>query len=418
MSVLRSIEQKIEGLFEGMFGRAFRTHVQPVELARKLAKEMDEHRTISVSRVYVPNEYSVYLSEADRAQFAGYEGSLIGELQDYLVEHARRESYALLTPPKVLMHTDADLSVGEFGIATRVVQPEGKRGPALDEPAAQVEPGATMIYKAKQPQTTEAASPAELGVEEESFSLTMNGRKHAVEGNKVVLGRSKDCDVQVEDANVSRRHAELRREGASWWLVDLDSTNGTELNGKRVRRMQLADGDTITLGATDLVFAKDRPAVNIAVDEALLILKIGFIVLLYLFIWRIVRSASRDFRTGPAADSVIMSPTDAAALGLAPVQHAKLVVLKSPALDVGEEVPVDSMPVAVGRGGQNEVPLDGDDFASAQHARFESRRDGLWVEDIGSTNGTFVNGARVTTPRRLSKGDVVRVGQTDFKVEV
>ena len=98
MSVLRSIEQKIEGLFEGMFGRAFRTHVQPVELARKLAKEMDEHRTISVSRVYVPNEYSVYLSEADREQFAGYEGSLIGELQDYLVEHARRESYALLTP--------------------------------------------------------------------------------------------------------------------------------------------------------------------------------------------------------------------------------------------------------------------------------------------------------------------------------
>ena len=81
-------------------------------------------------------------------------------------------------------------------------------------------------------------------------------------------------------------------------------------------------------------------------------------------------------------------------------------------------MPVDSLPVAIGRGGQNEVPLDGDDFASAQHARFESKRDGLWVEDIGSTNGTFVNGARVTTPRRLSKGDVVRVGQTDFRVEV
>ena len=88
------------------------------------------------------------------------------------------------------------------------------------------------------------------------------------------------------------------------------------------------------------------------------------------------------------------------------------------ALDAGEEVPVDSLPVAIGRGGQNEIPLDGDEFASAQHARFESRRDGLWVEDIGSTNGTFVNGARVTTPRRLTKGDVVRVGQTDFRVEV
>jgi hypothetical protein len=157
---------------------------------------------------------------------------------------------------------------------------------------------------------------------------------------------------------------------------------------------------------------------NIAVDEALLVLKIGFIVLLYLFIWRIVRSASRDFRAGPSQESVIIGPGEAASLGLAPSRRAKLVVLKSPALDAGEEVPVDSMPVAIGRGGQNEVPLEGDEFASAQHARFESKRDGLWVEDIGSTNGTFVNGARVTTPRRLAKGDVVRVGQTDFRVEV
>ena len=256
MSVLRSIEQKIEGLFEGMFGRAFRTHVQPVELARKLAKEMDEHRTISVSRVYVPNEYSLYLSETDREQFTGYEGSLVGELQDYLVEHARRESYAMLTPPNVLMKTDADLSIGEFGIATRMVQPEGKRPRQRDEPVSQVTPGATMIYKAKPPQPTEAVSAAELGVEEETYSLTLNGRTHAVAGRKVALGRSKDCDVQVEDPNVSRRHAELRREGPAWWIVDLDSTNGTELNGKRVQKAKLNDGDTITLGGASLLFAK------------------------------------------------------------------------------------------------------------------------------------------------------------------
>ena len=105
MSVLRAIESKIEGLFEGVFGRAFRTHVQPVELARKLAKEMDEHRSVSVSRVYVPNEYTLYLVPSDRAQFPAYEGSLIGELQEYLVEHARREGYALLTPPRVLLET-------------------------------------------------------------------------------------------------------------------------------------------------------------------------------------------------------------------------------------------------------------------------------------------------------------------------
>ncbi len=157
---------------------------------------------------------------------------------------------------------------------------------------------------------------------------------------------------------------------------------------------------------------------NIDVEEALLVLKIGFIVLLYLFIWRIVRSVSRDFRVGPAQESVIISPGEASSLGLAPSKRARLVVVKSPALDPGEEVPVDALPVAIGRGGQNEIPLEGDEFASAQHARFESKRDGLWVEDIGSTNGTFVNGARVTTPRRLAKGDIVRVGQTDFRVEV
>src|SRR5256885_11013134 len=160
--VLRAIEQKIESLFEGVFGRAFRTNVQPVELARKLAKEMDDHKTVSVSRVYVPNEYTVYLSAADREQFGDYEDSLRAELEEYLGEHARRETYAMLTPPKVLLETDEDLAVGEFGIATRMVQPKRGAHPP-DEPAEQVESGATMIYKpAAQP--TEAASPEELGL--------------------------------------------------------------------------------------------------------------------------------------------------------------------------------------------------------------------------------------------------------------
>src|SRR3954465_11370334 len=106
MSVLRTIESKLESLFEGVFGRAFRTNVQPVELARKLVKEMDDHRTVSVSRIYVPNEYTVYLSPPDREQFSSYEGSLRNELQDYLAEHARREGYVLLTPPVVAIETD------------------------------------------------------------------------------------------------------------------------------------------------------------------------------------------------------------------------------------------------------------------------------------------------------------------------
>src|SRR5436190_44572 len=142
--VLRAVERKIEALFEGIFGRAFRTNVQPVELARKLAKEMDDHRTVSVSRVYVPNEYTVYLSPGDREQFESYVENLRSELQEYLSEHARRENYALLSPARVLMETDDDLDVGEFGIATRMVHPERRRQEG--EPPADLEPGATMIY--------------------------------------------------------------------------------------------------------------------------------------------------------------------------------------------------------------------------------------------------------------------------------
>jgi hypothetical protein len=253
--VLRALEQKIESLFEGIFGRAFRTNVQPVELARKLAKEMDDHRTVSVSRVYVPNEYTVYLSPPDREQFASYEENLRGELQEYLSEHSRREDYALLSTPRVMFETDADLDVGEFGIATRMVQPD-KRRAETGEPAGDIEPGATMIYKPKV-QPTQAVSPQELGVEPEVVTLTFDGNTHEVRQRRVVIGRSRDCDIQLSDANASRRHAELRQEGASYWIVDLGSTNGMEVNGRRVKRAKLRDGDTITIGSTNVTFGRD-----------------------------------------------------------------------------------------------------------------------------------------------------------------
>ena len=255
MSVLRNIEHKIEGLFEGVFGRAFRTHVQPVELARKLTKEMEDHRVVSVSRVYAPNEYSIYLSPSDREQFASYEDSLRTELQDYLAENARRERYELLSAPEVKFETDDDLEMGEFGIATRMVQPEGRRGPQLDEPEAQVEPGATMVYR--KPVETEAVSAEDLGLGREVVSLTVNGTKHELDGIQTTIGRSKDCDIQLADPNVSRRHAEIRQEGAAYWAVDLDSTNGMEVNGRRQKRAKLRQGDRITVGSTELVFRRE-----------------------------------------------------------------------------------------------------------------------------------------------------------------
>ncbi len=261
MSVLRAIESKIEGLFEGVFGRAFRTHVQPIELARKLVKEMDDHRTVSVSRVYVPNEFTVYLSPQDRKQFAGYEESLVAELQEYLAEHARRESYALLTAPSVLVTTDEDLAVGEFGIATRLVQAQAAPDAKPEPPPAELpleQPAQTMVYKPPAvvaPDAEEAPPPPEREV----VTLTVAGSTHEITQPRVVLGRSRGCDVPVPDVNVSRRHAELRQEGATYWIVDLDSTNGTAVNGKQVGRERLRDGDRITLGSTEIVFGRSLP---------------------------------------------------------------------------------------------------------------------------------------------------------------
>ena len=253
--MLRQIEHKIESLFEGIFGRAFRTHVQPVELARKLAKEMDDGKTVSVSRVYVPNEYSIYLAPDDRRQFDSYEDSLVDELQQYLAEHARREEYALLSSPRVVFNTDEDLAVGEFGIATRMVQPPGA-AKAKDGP-----PSATMIYRPTR-QPTEAATPAELGIPEPPpppASLHIGGRKYELARERTVLGRSRDSDVQLADPGASRRHAEVRREGDAFWIVDLGSTNGMEVNGRRLRQAKLEDGDRITIGSTEIDFERGLP---------------------------------------------------------------------------------------------------------------------------------------------------------------
>ena len=252
MSVLRSIEHRIESLFEGVFGRAFRSHVQPVELARKLAKEMDEHRTISVSRVYVPNEYLLYLSPADREQFAGYEDSLLTELSDYLAEHARREGYALLSTPRVVMDEDDDLELGEFGIAARMVQPRpvARQVAGAAEAFAQGDPGATRVYKASAPE----APPAPEVERARPAALAVAGKRHELANARVVIGRSRECDITVSDPNVSRRHAEIRHEDGSYWIVDLDSTNGVEVNGRRIDRARLADADRIVLGQTELTF--------------------------------------------------------------------------------------------------------------------------------------------------------------------
>ncbi|MDO8211445.1 DUF3662 and FHA domain-containing protein [Conexibacter sp. CPCC 206217] len=249
MSVFRSLESKIASLVEGTFSRAFRSEVRPVEIARKLAREMEEHQSLSVSRVYVPNEYAVYLSPADRDRFRDLEGQLVDEFAAYLLEHARRERFALMSRPVIEFNTDERLRLGEFGIQARLVQP-------AHEPAAepsQGESGHTMIYSAAE----RLQEPLEERARERARTalLVTDGKRMVVGAAGATLGRSRDCDIVLADGNVSRRHAEVRPRGDGWMIADLGSTNGVTVNGARIEQAQLLrGGDRIEIGQTQLTF--------------------------------------------------------------------------------------------------------------------------------------------------------------------
>jgi hypothetical protein len=247
MSVLRNLEEKLAGLVEGTFGRVFRTQVRPVEIARKLAREMDEHKTISVSRTYVPNEYVVWLSAEDREKFEGVEDEVIDELAGYLLEHARRERLALISRPQIEFRTDERLALGEFGIQARLV-----RAHEEDDDAQQGDHGHTMVYSTAgrvQEQLHEARS-ARHG----RPVIVAEGKRMPVGPGGAVIGRSRDCDVVLSDSNVSRRHAEIRPAGDAWIITDLGSTNGVKVNGRQVTSAPLKPGDDIVVGTVDVGF--------------------------------------------------------------------------------------------------------------------------------------------------------------------
>ena len=249
MSVLRNLEAKLEGLVEGAFSRAFRSQVQPVELARKLAKEMEDAKSISLSRTYVPNQFWVYLSPEDRAQFESYEDGLKKELSDYLLEHARSNGLALLTRPTVELETDDRLSLGEFGIQAKLVQPADADH---DAEAVEGDFGHTMVYS-----PTTGARRVESPRRDSRVLLVGDDKRTVITGDPFVIGRSRECDLVLDDPNVSRRHAELRREDDGWVVQDLGSTNGIKLNGKRSRGGRLNPGDEITLGVSRLTFEQE-----------------------------------------------------------------------------------------------------------------------------------------------------------------
>lgn len=285
MNALRTLENMIAGLVEGTFGRVFKAEVRPMELARKLAREMDENRTTSVSRVYAPNEYSVWLSPRDRARYEGVEHEVIDELCAYLLEHARGEDLALASRPRITFHTDEQLQLGEFGIEARLARGEesaeesDEHAPSSSGPArrqqenlargtvAAARPGGVGGTPYKEPEeigNTMIFSNAErvrdaveqAGAHRRSKALlVVSGRRLLVPPRGAAIGRSRDCDIVLEDSGVSRRHAELRPEGSAWTIDDLGSTNGVRVNGLTIHGAhQLHSGDRIEMGSTEMLF--------------------------------------------------------------------------------------------------------------------------------------------------------------------
>jgi hypothetical protein len=268
MNILRSFERTVGGLLEGVFGSVFRSEVHPIELAHKLTQEMDEHRTTSVSRVYVPNEYLVWLSPEDRTRYAGVEDEVIDELCAYLLEHARREELTLASRPVVTFNTDDALGLGEFGIQARLVrldadrdarsfEPQGvatRRGDAPEaRPRTEAGHGETMIYSASHPERAprreRRAPPAR-----QAFAH-VGGKRLLIAPTGTTLGRSRGCDIVLDDPGVSRRHAEIRASDDGWMIQDLGSTNGVFLNRSPIEGpAPLRSGDQIELGETKLVF--------------------------------------------------------------------------------------------------------------------------------------------------------------------
>src|SRR5271154_3367079 len=219
MTLLKSVETTIANLVEGAFGRMFRSEVRPMELARKLTREMDEHRTVSVSRVYVPNEYSVWLSPPDRARYEGVEHEVLDELCAYLLEHARREDLILASNPLITFHTDERLALGEFGIQARLVAAPDvehhEEAPHPEDPEPGEEHGQTMIYSTSR----RVGGPVEeVNARRRSARalLAVAGRRLLVGPSGATIGRSRDCDIVLDDVGISRRHAEIRPGPDGW----------------------------------------------------------------------------------------------------------------------------------------------------------------------------------------------------------
>lgn len=241
MGILSEFERRLEGAIEGLFTKAFRTGLQPVELATRILREMDANKTIGVREVWVPNGYVFYLSQPDRERFSGTEKHLLRELEQVVREGAAERGWDLVGPPEVQFQTDPDLKQGEFRCEPLLIEgPTTGRGAPVPAPAsgdreAARQDGAAQLVL------------IEKGKAGKAFPLAKE---------RVIIGRLGESDLVLSDPGVSRRHAEVRRENDTYVISDLGSTNGTMVNEATIGERVLEEGDRITVGRSVLEFRR------------------------------------------------------------------------------------------------------------------------------------------------------------------
>lgn len=250
MGVARSIEQRLEGLVEGFFTKVFRSGLQPVEVGRRILREMAEGKTVSVNRIYAPNDFRVLMGPDDHARFAQMEAGLQREFSELVIEAAKENRWNLMGMPRMSFAENPSMGKGEFRVEASLAA-----DPDRPAPVSTKAPDEADLDSSRAVPTHTADR---LGIAGSGAALVVLGddasERISITRTPLVIGRMSSADVVLSDPNVSRRHAELRREGERWLLVDLGSTNGTLVNGKIAREHELDDGDRLSFGTSELRF--------------------------------------------------------------------------------------------------------------------------------------------------------------------
>jgi hypothetical protein len=253
MGVAKSIEQRLENLVEGFFAKVFRSGLQPVEVGRRILREMAENKTVSVNRIYAPNEFRVLMGADDHSRFGPMSSGLEREFSELIIDAAKENRWNLMGIPHVTFVEEEGYGKGEFRVEASLTADAETAAPRVSTRAPDSKDAAST--RAISVSTAErmgiSTSGAQFVVLDESGQ---EKERISITSEPVNIGRLSTNDVVLSDSNVSRRHAELRRSGDRWILVDLGSTNGTLVNGKLAREHELKNGDRVSFGTSELIF--------------------------------------------------------------------------------------------------------------------------------------------------------------------